>query len=149
GFFRDEKVELLYGRIIAMPAHGRPHAYAIRRLTELLSGALAGRALVQIQLPFAALDDSEPEPDVAVIPSGDYLDAHPSEAHLIIEVSDSSLADDRVKGTIYAKAGVQEYWIVNLVDGVIERYSGLDRGEYRETSRHPLGATLVVPKFPD
>lgn len=149
GFIRDERIELLYGQLVEMSPQGRAHAFAVRRLTNLLPKALAGRAEVTIQLPFAALDDSEPEPDVAIVPCDDYMDGHPSKAFLVIEVADSSLPDDRIKRGLYAKAGVPEYWIVNLVDEVVERYTQLEAGEYRRSSRHAPGERLAVPSFPD
>ena len=67
----------------------------------------------------------EPEPDVAVVPGSfrDYAGGHPSQPVLVVEVSDSSLALDREhKGSLYARAGIADYWIVNLVDGALEVY---------------------------
>ena len=68
---------------------------------------------------------SEPEPDIAVVRGRieDYRDAHPTSPVLVVEVADSSLARDRGrKGSLYARAGVPDYWIVNLTDGVLEIY---------------------------
>src|SRR5580704_11900392 len=91
---------------------------SVTRLNKLLVRALGDRAEVRVQAPFGASDVSEPEPDLAVVPPGSYLDEHPSRAHLLIEVADSSLQDDRrIKGPLYAAAGVPEYWIVDLVRG--------------------------------
>src|SRR5437879_3175316 len=70
GMLRDEHVELLYGSIVQMSPIGAPHSGTVQRLTELLVLALHGRAAVRVQLPFAASDASEPEPDVAVVPPG-------------------------------------------------------------------------------
>jgi Uma2 family endonuclease len=78
---------------------------------------------VRIQLPLALGDDSEPEPDIAVVSGSirDYRDAHPESALLVIEISDSTLAFDwEVKGSLYARERVAEYWIVNLVESVVE-----------------------------
>lgn len=147
GLFRNERVELLYGQIVEMSPHGRRHAYAIEHLTMLLVPALSGRASVRVQLPFAALDDSEPEPDVAIVPVGESDTAHPSRAHLIIEVADSSLADDRDKRRIYAAAGVPEYWFINLVDDVVERYTDLRDEDYGSVTRHERTAQLALTAF--
>src|SRR5688572_1840129 len=95
GLFEGERIELIEGAIVRMSPHGPAHDSTIDRLTELLVIALRGRARVRVQGAFAASDDSEPEPDVAVIPPRDYDDAHPTEAWLIIEVADTSLAKDR------------------------------------------------------
>jgi Uma2 family endonuclease len=106
GAFQNERIELLDGVVVPMSPIGPPHASAVQKLTELLVPALLGRASVRIQNPFAALENSEPEPDVVVAPRSDYDTAHPADAHLIIEVSDSSLSQDRgKKGRIYAECG--------------------------------------------
>ncbi|MDJ0708569.1 MAG: Uma2 family endonuclease [Leptolyngbyaceae cyanobacterium MO_188.B28] len=81
---------------------------------------------IRQQKPFVISDISEPEPDIAVIKGDirDFTDAHPTEAELIVDVADSSLRYDRaIKGSLYAKAGIAEYWIVNLVDQQLEVYS--------------------------
>lgn len=80
---------------------------------------------VRIQLPLALDPSSEPEPDVTVVRGSprDYRDAHPSAALLVVEVADTTLSHDRdQKGSLYARAGVADYWIVNLVDQVLEVY---------------------------
>src|ERR1043165_617725 len=96
GLFDDERVELVRGVIIAMSPIYPPHASPVDRLTEILVRALAGRARVRIQQPLLATDESEPEPDVAVVPLGDYTATHPDRALLVIEVADSSLRKDRL-----------------------------------------------------
>lgn len=72
------------------------------------------------------LDDwSEPEPDAVIVPgvARDYLFAHPARPLVLVEVADSSLAKDRVfKAALYARAGIADYWVVNLVDEVLEVY---------------------------
>ena len=78
GAFEGERVELLYGRIVEMAPRGPDHAGAIQALTRLLVSRLTDRADVRVQLPFVAPDDSEPEPDIAVVPSG-----HPDQAFLL------------------------------------------------------------------
>jgi Uma2 family endonuclease len=150
GFFVGEHIELLFGRLVEMSPIGRPHNYAVTRLSELLLPALLGRAQVRIQCSFAALEDTEPEPDVAIVARRDYLDDHPKEAHLIIEVAETSLWMDRkTKRHAYEKAGIPEYWIVNLVDGVIEMYCDLREGAYREVRTFGRGESLAVPGFAD
>jgi Uma2 family endonuclease len=78
-----------------------------------------------VQLPIALDDESEPEPDVSVVPGTfrDYHREHPSRPVLVVEVSESSLAFDReYKGSLYARNGVTDFWIINLVDNVLEVY---------------------------
>jgi Uma2 family endonuclease len=150
GAFRDEKVELLHGAIVRMSPQGGPHRYSVDRLVELLVPSLRGRARVTNQASFAASDDSEPEPDLAIVPLGDYLREPPRTAFLVIEVAQTSLADDRrIKASLYAAAGVPEYWIVNLVDEVIEVFREPRGDAYAGVTRHARGEALRVPSFED
>ncbi|CAN5922738.1 Uma2 family endonuclease [soil metagenome] len=150
GSLRDERVELLYGWIVNMSPTGAPHSGTVQRLTELLVLALHGRAAVRIQSPFAAGDASEPEPDVAVVPPGRYTSNHPVEAWLIVEVADSSLKVDRdVKSRLYAESGVLEYWLVNLIDGLIEVHAGAVRGVYTSGTPYRAGEQITLEHFPD
>ncbi len=150
GVFVDEKIELLDGALVPMSPIGPPHSATVQRLTAILVPSLAGRAIVRIQLPFAALDTSEPEPDVAVVPPGDHDSAHPDQAYLIIEVSESSLARDRgLKLGIYASSGVPEYWIVNLVERRIEVFSEPRDGSYSSVRSFDRSQSLAPARFPD
>ena len=137
-------MELTAARTVA--AVRRPVLYA----AVILVVALVDRASIRIQSAFAASDISEPEPDVAVVPVADYLDAHPSVAHLLIEVANTSLAYDRgTKAKLYAACGVPEYWVVNLVDRLVEVHSDIVRGEYRKRVPYKPEDTLAPAAFPD
>jgi Uma2 family endonuclease len=150
GAFEDERVELLYGTVVRMSPHGPEHDAPLERLMELLVRALPEEARVRVQSSFAASDDSVPEPDLAVVPRRDYDDAHPTEAWLVVEIAKSSLRKDRsVKARLYAETGVEEYWIVNLVDGVIERYVEPAKGAYRRCSTHRPGEVIRLSRFPE
>jgi len=124
GFFRPgDPVELVGGQLLVAEPQGSRHFGAIRAVEEALRPAFGPGWEVRAQAPLARDDESEPEPDVAVVPGSfrDYVLRHPSQPALLIEVSDSSLALDRHhKGSLYARAGVADYWIVNLIDGVLE-----------------------------
>lgn len=149
GAFVDEKIELLYGRLVAMSPQGTPHAHAIQRLSMLLARALDPIYDVRVQLPFAASSISEPEPDLAVVEARDYHQDHPSDADLVVEVAESSLVDDReIKRRLYAESGVPEYWLVNLIDGVVEVYRDPEAGDYLDVSHHERGATIKPQAFP-
>jgi Uma2 family endonuclease len=87
-------------------------------------------------------DDSEPEPDIAVVALGNYDSDHPRTALLVIEVSDSSLRKDQRKAAIYASAGVAEYWIVNLSDRTIEVCSIAAGDRYAETRTFHEGSLV-------
>ncbi len=119
----DDRVELLEGVIVAMTPPNPPHATAVTKTTYALMRAVAERALVRTQCDFVASAWSVPEPDVAIVPgeADDYAGSHPSRALLLVEVSDSSVKQDRLsKSRIYAAANIPEYWIVNLRESVVE-----------------------------
>lgn len=150
GTFEGERIELIGGALRRMTPIGPPHTSTVDRLTRLLVLALSELAWVRVQGSFAADDLSEPEPDFCIFPLGDYDTAHPSVAHLIIEVSDSSLAYDRgEKAPLYAACGVPEYWVVNLRDRVVEVHRGPGAGGYRDVEVVPKGARLRLLAFPE
>jgi len=150
GAFVDERLELVEGWLVPMSPIGPSHGSSVQKLTHLLVVALDGRAVVRVQLPFAALDTSEPEPDVALVALGDYDTAHPSRALLVIEVAESSLQHDRVtKQRIYARCGVPEYWIVNLIDKRIEVYRAPSGDAYSDVRHAERGESVALQEFPD
>jgi len=126
GFFRPgDPVELLGGHLIVAEPQGSRHFAAVRAAEEALRRAFGPGWEVRGQGPLALDDESEPEPDLAVVPGTfrDYQAGHPSQPVLVVEVSESSLALDREhKGSLYARAGLPDYWIVNLPDRVLEVY---------------------------
>lgn len=124
-FHEDERLELLGGHLLVREPQGSRHGVAIELADSAFRVALGPGWRVRVQLPIALDDESEPEPDLAVV-AGDPRDRphhHPSRPALVVEVAESSLVFDReTKGLLYARAGVPEYWIVNLVDRVLEVY---------------------------
>ena len=149
GLFENERIELVRGVIIQMSPQNVPHATAIQRLTRWLQPALHGRADVRVQLPFVCGDDSLPEPDLAIVdPTTADGDEHPDRAFLLIEVANASLKLDRgEKAELYARAGVPEYWVVNLVDRVIERHSQPSAGAYALVTRSALARASPRSRF--
>lgn len=124
-FHPEERVELLDGELVVMTPQKSIHATAIRLVEDALRIAFGSGHDVRAQLPLALDPDSEPEPDAAVVAGTprDYRDAHPTTALLVVEVADTTLAFDRErKRSLYARAGIAEYWIVNLADRVLEVY---------------------------
>lgn len=114
-----ERVELVEGQIIQMAAKGTAHSAAVSRIEKLLRSRLGDQALLRFQDPIRLNDYSEPEPDVAVVHPNPifYEDHHPtsSEVFLLIEVSDKTLKFDReVKSPAYARAGISEYWVLDV-----------------------------------
>ena len=119
----DEPIELLAGRLVVREPQHTPHATATQLATEALRTAFGAAWMVRVRLPLALDDESEPEPDVAVVRGAprDYLREHSSTAVLVVEVAHASLRADRtLKARLYARAGIGDYWIVNLVDRVLE-----------------------------
>lgn len=149
GAFAEERVELLYGVIVPRAPQDPEHSQPIRSLVPLLTIALHRRAVVQSQLPFAATDGSEPEPDVAVVPFGDYSQAHPDRAFLIVEVANSSHKTDRLKADVYATAQVPEYWIVDVPGRAIEVRTEPMNGTYSTLRTYRPGQTIALAIFPD
>jgi Uma2 family endonuclease len=120
----EDRIELLGGEMVVKEPQQRPHVTAIQLVARALREAFGAGWDVQIQSPVALDDESEPEPDVSVVP-GDPRDytAHPTSPVLVVEVSLSRLAFDREhKGSLYARAHVADYWIVNLPDRRLEVY---------------------------
>lgn len=115
GVFEDERIELLRGMLVTMSPQGGPHATISSWFAQELSIRLGREFDVRGHCPYAATDDSEPEPDVSVSRRAANLLDHPSSPLLLVEVSDSSLRKDRkLKAPIYAEAGAPEYWLVNI-----------------------------------
>ena len=121
----DDRIELLEGLLVVQEPQHSPHATATRLAQEALRAAFGPGWDVRAGLPLALGASSEPEPDVSVVRGSprDFRDAHPTGAVLVVEVAQTSLRLDRTrKAHVYAKAGVPDYWIVNLLTGVLEVY---------------------------
>lgn len=134
GFFQPgERVELVDGVLYEMSPQYPDHAQSISRALYKLLPLFSTDFHVRIQLPLSLGANSEPEPDVAVVPgSPESYDTHPTSSVLIIEVADSSLLHDRKrKASLYAREGVPDYWVVNLVDWCLEVYREPQDGEYK------------------
>jgi Uma2 family endonuclease len=153
GFFEGERLELLDGALIVREPQGTPHATALELAGDALRAAFGPGWRVRTRLPLALDDETEPEPDVVVVPGRprDYLAEHPSRPVLIVEIASSSLEfDRRDKGALYARAAVADYWIVNLVDRRLEvhRAPGADPEapygwRYLDVTAHGPGASVA------
>jgi Uma2 family endonuclease len=150
----DDRVELIRGEIVQMAPIGRDHASCVARLNHLLLGRLHGRVVLWPQNPLVILPDSEPQPDIILLGWRDdfYRRALPGPADvaLLIEVAASSLDyDRRLKGPLYAEAGVRDYWIVDLEGDAIEVRRDPTRAGFQRTERVLRGGTLTPLAFPD
>jgi Uma2 family endonuclease len=150
GLFADERIELLEGVLVEMTPSGATHADVVGRLTMILAPALVGRAMVRVQSPLAISDESEPEPDLAVVAVADYQRAHPRQALLVVEVAEASLRKDLgVKATVYARAGVEEYWVVDLLARTFHRHTDPTPDGYTKVTTVGPGDILRPGAFPD
>ena len=125
GAFDREPLELIGGQLVVAEPKGSEHAAAVDLGYVALLSAIPPGWTVRGQNPLALDDESAPEPDLAVVRGSpaDLRHAHPTRPALVIEVAESSLQFDRLtKGSIYARAGIADYWIVNLIDRVVEVY---------------------------
>lgn len=144
---REDRVELIEGELIAMAPIGSNHSGTVNSLTRALVRAVGDRGVVGVQNPVRLDDLSEPEPDFSVMKprDDDYRRAtpRPDEVLLIVEVAESSLAYDRtVKRSLYARHGIPEFWIVNLVAGEIEVCRDPEGETYK--SVEPFGPDAVL-----
>ncbi len=150
-----DRVELIEGELIAMSPIGSEHAVGapVNTLTRRLIQAVGERGVVAVQNPVQLDNLSEPQPDFAVLKprADDYRRAtpRPNEVLLLIEVADSSLAYDRnVKRSLYARHGIPEFWIVNLVAGEVEVCRSPIGEEYTAISQVGRGGTLELALLP-
>jgi len=151
GFFdEDEPIELLDGLLAVKEPQGSAHVRMVSHIRGVLQRAFGERYDVLVQSPIALDDTSEPEPDLTVVRERpkEHLQSLPSAPALVVEVADSSLRKDRdEKSSLYARNGVADYWIVNLVDRVLEvrrdpaRVSG-GRWKYRSVRVLKPGAVV-------
>lgn len=126
GAFHRQRVYLFRGDIIDMSPQTTPHAIVVMNLTHVLVGLFGSTHRVRIQLPFETPGESMPEPDAAVCTMPDALRTpHPAAAILVVEVSVSSLPEDRTKAFEYAAATVPEYWIVDVGRRQVEVFRNL------------------------
>lgn len=149
----DDRVELIEGEIIVMSPIGSRHVACVNRLNALLSRKAGLAAIVSVQNPIRFGEYSEPQPDVALLkPRDDYYYASLATACdvlLVIEVGDTSLEYDRnVKLPIYARAGIPEVWLANLLEDTVEICSQPWNGMYRSIRSVVRGESCSPESLP-
>jgi Uma2 family endonuclease len=153
GLLDERQVELICGEIIEMSPEGAPHSAYCSEIGEYLRRVLGSRAKIREAHPITLPDNSEPEPDIAVVKNRStlYRDQHPQPEDIfwLIEVANSTLAKDLgIKKDTYAQAGIEEYWVLNLQDLVLVVFSDLTDSAYRSTTSFTNG--IITPlAFPD
>ena len=153
GMLLDRRVELLSGDIIEISPEGMPHAVYCGDAVDYLKQLMGDRAKVREAHPITLPNDSEPEPDIAVVmlAQNRYLDHHPypEDIFLLIEYADSTLTKDlNTKQQIYAQAGILEYWIVNLQASELIVFRGANSAGYGTETRLAIG-NISPLSFPD
>ncbi len=159
GLFLNKRVQLIEGQVVEMSPMKSAPAAAINFTVEVLRSLLPSGVHIREQQPLVLSPTSEPEPDVAIVAGTirDYVRDHPTTALLVIEISDSTLRFDRqIKGSLYARADLQDYWIVNLVDRCLEVYRSPEVDpeamygfRYSESMIYSLDQSVTPLAFPD
>jgi Uma2 family endonuclease len=153
GILNNRRVELLKGEIVEMSPEGEPHAYFSSVAGVYLIRLLGERAMIRSAKPITLANDSEPEPDIAIVQElgREYLEHHPYPENIfwLIEYSNSSLEKDlETKTKVYAEAGIPEYWVVNLKRRQLVVFREPIQGEYASKSTLS-GGTIYSLAFPD
>jgi Uma2 family endonuclease len=157
GFFGpEERIELIEGEICGMTPIGRRHSTSVSRLIAAFANlAGAGRCTIFPQSPVMLGARSLPQPDFCLAglrPMKEVDHPRPDDIHLLVEVSESTLRLDRTtKLALYAKAGIREYWILNLNDNVLEIHTEPEpeSATYRQRRVVKKGETVAPVAFPD
>lgn len=153
-FAEDDRLELIEGEIIEMSPIGDSHAGCVDWLSNSFKDRLGQRVVISTQNPANVTNISRPQPDVILArPRADYYRKGrpgPQDTFLVIEVADSSLSFDRqTKIPLYARSGIREAWLVNLVDGVVEVHRDPTPQGYRLVRRAGPAETISPEAFPE
>ena len=147
----DDRVELLEGLVVPKMIHNPPHDTSVKLTDDAVRNLLPAGWHTRVQSA-TTTDDSEPEPDVAVVRGSarDYATRHPEagDIGMLTEVAESSLQRDHSKQRLYARAGIKVYWIINLVDRQLEVYTDPADSEqepdYRKEQVYRIGETVPL-----
>jgi Uma2 family endonuclease len=155
GILREnDRVELIYGEVLAMSPIGSPHGAHVDRATRAFVRAAGDLAIVRVQGNVELDQYNEPLPDIVLMrPKEDFYASglpDPTDVFLIVEVSDSSLKYDRgLKARLYAETGIREYWVVDVENKRAFAYSDPQDGTYQTMRELPRGETLSPILLPD
>lgn len=149
----DDRVELIEGEIVNMTPIGSRHMACVKKLNRLFFNRLGDEVIISIQDPLRLIGQSEPEPDVALLkPRQDFYAESPpsaSDALLVIEVADTSLLYDlSIKIPLYARAGVVEVWLVDLLQRQVTTFSNPAPQGYQSVQTKRAGDRLTPTAWP-
>jgi Uma2 family endonuclease len=147
-FGAEERLELLDGEILKRMTTQPPHATALSKTAQALMVVFGVGCYIRQQLPITLNEQSEPEPDVLVVPGtpDDYATRHPgpSDARLLVEISDTTLRMDQGrKQRAYARASIPEYWIVNLPARRLQVYREPTAAGYQSVASYSVGESVA------
>ncbi len=158
GVFDGHRVELIDGEVIEMSPPGSPHSVTVELAERALEAALGPAYWIRTEQPLNLSKDTVPQPDLSVVRGNprDFLKEHPNSSLLVVEVSDSSIDFDAShKASLYARGGIEEYWIVNLAEDRLDVYRkpiidtkiefGARYAEVRSFRRGETVGLLAVP----
>ena len=145
----SEKVEFLRGIIVTKVSKSPLLEFVAQQLMKALWAKLPPGFELRPERPLT-LRDSEPEPDISIVEGKpeDWLRKHPSTAHLVIEISISTVELDREKGAIYAEAGILEYWMVRAAEKVVDVHRGPGPSGYAKIMTVRQGEMLECGSIP-
>lgn len=150
GAFERQRIELVRGELRPMSPIGVKHSLVVTRLYRLLDRAAPAHLEVRSQQPLACTDDSEPEPDLSVVPYDPAPVGHPTTALLVIEVAETSLAYDLGdKADLYEDSDVQEYWVIDLVAAIVHVHRGRIDGRWSAITLHHASERLTPIAMPE
>ena len=155
GVLDDRRVELIKGEIVEMAPEGEPHAYSISESGEYLARLLGEHAKVRYGNPITLPNQSEPEPDIAIVQrlGREYFSHHPYPENIfwLIEFSNTSLSKDiNLKSSTYAEVDIPEYWIVNIPEQLLFVFREPKNGRYQSQTTYESGSitSLAFPEVP-
>ncbi len=157
-FTTADRIELVYGKIIDRMPSGGTHAECVQIVADYFRGRFLTTFIIREEKPITFKDNnSEPEPDIAVVSKQRYSPNHPvpSDTHLVVEVADSSIEKDQtIKVVLYAEANIAEYWIINLPKRRVEvhlnplpderTYGSVNNYGEEESFESPFAGTVKV-----
>lgn len=154
-FTEDDRVELIEGEVVAMSPIGPRHAACVKKLAALVRDRTSSQALiVGVQDPIRLSDTTEPLPDISILRPRDdfYAEGHPgpSDVLVLLEVADASVMYDRsTKLPLYARSGIAEVWLVDLVKNIVEVDSSPGPTGYAKQERFERGALVSSHSLPE
>ncbi|WP_019508146.1 Uma2 family endonuclease [Pleurocapsa sp. PCC 7319] len=152
GILKDKPVELLEGEIIEMSPEGIEHSFTNQSIADYLRELFQGQAYIRDAHPIT-LDNSEPEPDIAIVrlPKDIYRQHHPypQDIYWLIEISNKTLKKDLEQKIItYARNGIPEYWVIDLVNQKLFVHTQLQDSKYLKVVEYKTGIVASLA-FPD